>query len=148
MSVTSHRYLQNKALPFILVGFPPPGCFLSSECPKKSLGFKLFLWESRSSFLQPPLKHGEVSFSTLQSMKSKHGGACVFVLFCSLMHSSLIYCRISANKSSPLSPKVSKGKLFVCNDENWKAVLILDWARAGAVAPESVLLKDGVTSET
>lgn len=46
---------------------------------------------------------------------------------------------------SVLSPKVSKGNLHVCNNENWKTMLLLGGARAGTVAPESVLMECPVT---
>lgn len=52
---------------------------------------------------------------------------------------------MSAIKNSSLNPKVSKGKLRVCNEENWKTVLLLGGARAGPVAPESVLMECPMT---
>lgn len=48
---------------------------------------------------------------------------------------------MSAIKNSSLSPKVSKIKLCVSNDENWKTMLLLGGVRAGPVAPESVLME-------
>lgn len=52
---------------------------------------------------------------------------------------------MSAIKNSSLRPKVSKGKLRVCNEENWKTVLLLGGARVGTVAPASVLMECPVT---
>lgn len=52
---------------------------------------------------------------------------------------------MSAIKNSSLSPKLSKRKLCVSNDENWKTMLPLGGVRAGPVARESVLMECLVT---